>query len=446
MRVPVAVVARAHVHLVDRAADDVGDDLGGRRLVALTLRRRAERDDDLAEDVELHRRHLVVPGELQLGVDQLRLAEVVRARVERRADPEAEQLPARRGLLAPLLEPVVPDQLEREVERPRVVARVVDAAVRRLVGHLLGLDVVLLPDLDRVEAELVRDDVDDPLRQPELLHPRIAAVRRDRRLVRHHLRELEPDVPPAVQAGGDLRPDDAAERLVAEIGACVVERLRAEAEQRPVRLDRHLRVVEPPLVAVRHRLVELRPPLGPLDRPVQLAGEQAADDELRMRGDLVAEAAADVLRDDAELVEPDPHRRPHHDRREARELVVRRDRPLPGAAVVLDERAVGLERRRVEPVEVELLDRDDVIGLGERGVEVAPLPDAAVGHVAAGLLVEDRRVVGARLAGVDHDRRAARSRRRRARRRPGRARGSLPPRRRPAHPGSAPCRRRGRSP
>ena len=37
----------------------------------------------------------------------------------------------------------------------------------------------------------------------------------------------------------------------------------------------------------------------------ELAREQAAGDELRVRGDLVAEAAADVLRDEAQLVDAD---------------------------------------------------------------------------------------------------------------------------------------------
>src|SRR5207344_3501201 len=111
VRVPVRVVARADVDVVDRAAEDVGDDLRGRRLVALTLRRRAERDDDLAEDVELHGRDLVVARELELRVDQPRLAEVVRARVERRADPEAEQLPAAFRVGALLLDLAVADQL-----------------------------------------------------------------------------------------------------------------------------------------------------------------------------------------------------------------------------------------------------------------------------------------------------------------------------------------------
>ena len=95
MRVPVAVVAGPHVHVVGRDAEDVGDDLGGDRLVALALRGRAERDDDLAEDVELHARHLVVARELEIRVQELGLPEVVRPRVERRADADAEQLAAR---------------------------------------------------------------------------------------------------------------------------------------------------------------------------------------------------------------------------------------------------------------------------------------------------------------------------------------------------------------
>ena len=69
VRVPVRVVADAHVDRVGRAAEDVGDDLRGRRLVALALRRRAERDHDLAEDVELDGRDLAVARELQLRVE-----------------------------------------------------------------------------------------------------------------------------------------------------------------------------------------------------------------------------------------------------------------------------------------------------------------------------------------------------------------------------------------
>jgi hypothetical protein len=56
----------------------------------LPLRDRPESDDELAEDVELDGRDLVVAGELQLRVQDHRLAEVVGAGVQGGSDPDAE--------------------------------------------------------------------------------------------------------------------------------------------------------------------------------------------------------------------------------------------------------------------------------------------------------------------------------------------------------------------
>ena len=41
-----------------------------------------------------------------------------------------------------------------------------------------------------------------------------------------------------------------------------------------------------------------------------------------------------------------------------------------------------------EPVEVELGDLDDMVGLGKRRIDVAPLPDTGIRHVPAGSLVK----------------------------------------------------------
>ncbi len=369
----------------------------------LSLRDGAESDDDLAEDVELDHRRLVVARELQLGVEELRLAEVVRAGVERRADPEPEQLASRGGVLAALVQPVVADQLERDVERTCVVAGVVDAAVRRLVRHLLGLHVVALAHLHGVEPELGRDDVDDPLGQPEVLHPRVAAVRGHWRLVRAGLREVDADVAPAVAARGDLGPDDAAERLVARERAAVVDRLHLEAGHLAVGLHRDLDVEEGALVPVRVGRVLVGAPLRPLHRPAELPREQAENDVVRVEADLVAEGAADVLGDEPQLVDPAAQRGRHPDRADAGHLVVAVERPLAGASLVLDERAGAFERRRAEAVEVEPLDLHDVVGLGERLVDVAPVEDAGPDDVRAGLVVEDHLVLGG-LLGVDENR------------------------------------------
>ena len=123
-----------------------------------------------------------------------------------------------------------------------------------------------------------------------------------------------------------------------------------------------------------------------------------------MRRDLVAEAAADVLRDEAEPVERHAQRRAHPDRRHAGHLVVRVDRELLGAAVVLDERGRALERRGGEAVEVELVDPDHAVGGLQRAVDVAPVERARPDDVRAGVLVEDRRVRVLRLARVDEHR------------------------------------------
>src|SRR5581483_12047497 len=110
-------------------------------------------------------------------------------------------------------------------------------------------------------------------------------------------------------------------------------------------------LLEPALVPMGIRGVLIGPPLLPVHRAAQLAREQAERGQVRVRRDLVAEAAADVLGDEAELVERDAQRRPHPDRRDARHLVVAVERELAGAALVFDEGAAALERRRGEAVE-----------------------------------------------------------------------------------------------
>ena len=237
----------------------------------------------------------------------------------------------------------------------------------------------------------MRDDVDDALSEPELLHARVAAIRRGRRFVGARLREVDAHVAPAVAAGRHLRPDDAAERLVARKRAGVVERLDPVAEHRAVGFHRHLDVQERALVAVRVGRVLVGAPLRPLHGPVELSGEQAQGDEIRVERDLVAEPAADVLRHDAELVGADPQRRRHPDDPDPGHLMVAVQSPLGGAAVVLDEGPRALERRRREAVEVEAVDLDDVVGLGQRLVEVAPLEGPRPDDVRAGLVVQDRR-------------------------------------------------------
>jgi hypothetical protein len=138
-----------------------------------------------------------------------------------------------------------------------------------------------------------------------------------------------------------------------------------------------------------------------LDRPVELAGEETTRGVLRMERDLVTEAAADVLAHEPQLVDPDAQRGGHPDRADAGHLVVPVDRPLAGAAVELDEAAGALERGRREAVEVQALDADNVIGVCQRGVEIAPVEHAGPDGVRPGILVEHN-LVSQRLLAVEN--------------------------------------------
>jgi hypothetical protein len=121
-----------------------------------------------------------------------------------------------------------------------------------------------------------------------------------------------------------------------------------------------------------------------------------------MEADLVAEPAADVVGDEAELVDPRPERRGHPDRAHAGHLVVAGERPLPRSSVVLDECARALERSRREAMEVQPVDLHHVVGLGERLVDVSPVEDTRPDDVRAGLVVEDDLVLQ-RLLGSDEN-------------------------------------------
>jgi hypothetical protein len=117
------------------------------------------------------------------------------------------------------------------------------------------------------------------------------------------------------------------------------------------------------------------------------------------------EAAADVGRDEAQSVDTYAERGGHPDRADARHLVVAMDRPLLRAPVVLDERARAFERRGREAMEMELLDRDEMVGLRLRGLPVAPVEDTRPDDVRRSVLVEHDLVLQRLLRVYEHGKR-----------------------------------------
>src|SRR5216684_3727576 len=223
IRVLLGVKARLYPDKIGGNAENVGDNLRRRRFVALSLRHGPHADDNFAVDIELGYSGFGLPGKWCEIVDDARLAKIVRAGIEGRADANANPAAflARLGLFFP---PIVPaDQLFGEREHARVIAGVVDTAVGRGVWHFVFANVIAQAHFISGYAESVAADIEHSLHEPELLHARVAAIRSHGALVGHYLVHLDAHAFNAIRAGQHLRPDDAAQRLVPRIGAAIID-------------------------------------------------------------------------------------------------------------------------------------------------------------------------------------------------------------------------------
>ena len=193
----------------------------------------------------------------------------------KRADADAHQLAALALLRLLLSKAGVVDRVHRLLERRRVVARVVRPAGRRLVWELLGLDEVLHPELGRVLADLVGQDVDHALdRVDRLGHPERAAVGDAAgRLVGVDAIDLDEGVREVVRAGDDV---EQAGRVLGRVGrgvgvAVVGNRLGLERGDLAV-LGRAQLGVDVVVAGERVGLEVLRAVLDPLDRLARRSG------------------------------------------------------------------------------------------------------------------------------------------------------------------------------
>ena len=182
---------------------------------------------------------------------------------------------------------------------------VVRPAGRRLVRELVGLDEVLHPELRRVLADLVGEDVDHPLDGVDRLgHPERAAVGDAAgRLVRVDAVDLDERVREVVRAGDDV---EQAGRELGRVGggvgvAVVGQGLDLETGDLAV-LGRRQLGMDVVVAGERIGLQVLGAILDPLDR---LADGQRGDDRedvARVDRHLAAEPATDVVGDDPDVL------------------------------------------------------------------------------------------------------------------------------------------------
>ncbi len=303
-------VAVDHLDVLGGQADHVGDDLGEGRLVPLALGLHAEAQLRLAGRVDAQLAAVGHPEPedvhvlARTGPDALgEEGEADPHERRRRVGARLRRGGASLGLLAAQL--LVAGDAHRLRQRPGVVAGVVLPAGGRHVGELLGPQQVLHPQLGRVHLQLEGEAVDHPLDEVHRLgdaeragvgnapqglvgvHGSHLAVRR--RVVVGAGEDVE-------EAGGELgRLGDPVE------GAVVGEHVDPQGED--LALPRGGDLAVHVVVAGeggRHQV--LGAVLHPLHRGT---GDDRADDRQHVAGvdaDLVAEPAADVGRDDLDLV------------------------------------------------------------------------------------------------------------------------------------------------
>ena len=184
-------------------------------------------------------------------------------------------------------------ELQRLVHHGVVVAAVVQHAERVLVGQLLRLEQVAAAQLDAVEAELPRGDVDQPLHHVHHLGPAGAAVGPGRRGVAQHAAGAEMGGRHPIDARHDL---DALldHRVVAGARAEIADVVAAHREEIAVGIERELGLDREvaALIVAEQRFAAVR---GPFHRAAGLprgpGHQRLLGEDLAARAEIAADVA-----------------------------------------------------------------------------------------------------------------------------------------------------------
>ena len=282
-------IGRDHAHVARLDAELLGADLREGRHMALALRGRTGQQGDGAGRPDAH------GGTFK--------------RAETRAfdgagDADADIAAVFQGFGFALLEAIVIGGVHHLFQQLRIIAGIVGQRLAvaecqaHRIGHGFGRDQVAFADLGTVETELGRRRIHDAFHGEDCLRPSGAAHWGDWRLVRQHHVAVDlvgrDDEGAGHGSAGNMRQD----RAVRHERALVVRHIDAQAEDLALGIQRHLDI--PILIAFLRRRVEmLAPILDPFDRPLQHDRGDGCDDRFGIEAHLRAEAAADIVGDDA---------------------------------------------------------------------------------------------------------------------------------------------------
>ena len=265
-------------------------------------------------------------------------------------------------------------QLQGTLECREKISRVVQETRCGSIGEGLRQNEVTFTHLDRIEIQLVSDQVDGALHEECTLRTSGAAIWPGGWLIGQHAQTFDLHGRNGIGSGNPMRGVDRRPRGCGqEVGPDVGDHAETHAQYGPISLHRrlHLSGIAAAMVGE-----EVLPALfDPFDRSSQFHGEITESDILRPGLDLLSEAATDVWGDDAHLAWRS-HQEPLHRVFQAmRHLRRGPQRQQVGLGLILRQQATTLHGRRGETWHV-VATTNDGISLGECSLHISsPFPD-----------------------------------------------------------------------
>ncbi|HZT51953.1 MAG TPA: hypothetical protein VFA22_08470, partial [Stellaceae bacterium] len=281
------------------------------------------------------------------------------------------------------------------------IAAVKHQAARAFVGEFACGDKILPADLGRVEAQLGRRAIHQPLERKHRLRSAVAAVQSGGQLVREDHGVRHCDVADAIGPVQVAVHAIECRRLGRpQIGADVIELVEAQAEQRAVRREGAFDLGDA-FRRGRGRRQVFESILDPLHRHAGLAARERHQNDIRINSLLDAEAAAAERRRD----QPKPcarhaQRAAHQQLKDERTLEIAPDRVAIGCGLEVRNHAVGFDRRRIDPW-IPPFPLHDPGGFRESrfGIAVAELP--VMGAIASHIRMQHGCIRRERRLGID---------------------------------------------
>src|ERR1700751_1739205 len=395
------VKACAYGNEIGSDIEHICDHLRSRGFMTLALRAGTDRNYHCPGNIKFAVRALGVDRKRSAGIHDLGLAKIVSSGIERGANAVPDHTPLLAGFSL-FLSPGIPaDQTLREFQHSWVIARIINATIRRRIRELFGTDVVPQSHLVSRDSQFVGANVDGALQEPEMLHARIATIGAYGTFIRDRLAEIDAGILETVNTREYLGPDHASEWLVAGIGAAIVDVAGRDRGDHAVLVECDPRVAGSALVAVGARGHWLGTRLDPLNRTAApFSGGEGAYRHLRLAGDLEAKPAADIEGLDANAVDVNVEVRSQKLDSEGRKRIVA---PVVDAVVLvipLGDDDIVFERRAREPVEVHAVDFDHRYRFPKRLLDVAVLEHSVPYLIRAGFFMQDAGIAES-LLGID---------------------------------------------